>query len=103
MARILADWEPLLETTLAAWGEGDGGGLSAAFEAHRAAQLAADADSFVALNPLYPGVADALQVWGGGRLGSAWCSLACTPCMRSTHAWSSLPPVPHPHSHLRPA
>ncbi|PSC70318.1 hypothetical protein C2E20_6217 [Micractinium conductrix] len=61
VARILADWEPLLETTLAAWGEGDGGGLSAAFEAHRAAQLAADADSFVALNPLYPGVADALQ------------------------------------------
>lgn len=59
--RILHDWQPLLARTLAAWGEGDGAALAAAFESHRAGQLASAPDSWLSLNPLYPGVADALQ------------------------------------------
>lgn len=59
--RILQDWEPLLERTLEAWGEGGGAALAAAFESHRAAQMAAAPDGWRALNPLYPGVDDALR------------------------------------------
>lgn len=61
MQRILQDWEPLLERTLEAWGEGGGAALAAAFESHRAAQMAAAPDGWRALNPLYPGVDDALR------------------------------------------
>ncbi|KAL4448327.1 hypothetical protein ABPG75_005546 [Micractinium tetrahymenae] len=60
--RILHDWEPLLERTLAAWGKGDGAALAAAFESHRSAQMSgAAAERWLALNPLYPGVGEALR------------------------------------------
>lgn len=58
---ILADWEPLLAATLAAWGEGTGASLASAFEAHRAEQMQVNPDRWISLNPLYPGVASALS------------------------------------------
>lgn len=59
MGKILADWDALLPATLAAWGASPDV-LAAAFEAHRAARMAGDAAGWRALNPLYPGVAEAL-------------------------------------------
>jgi hypothetical protein len=57
--RILADWDALLPATMASWGE-EHAVLAAAFESHRAAQMSGNAARWLALNPLYPGVADAL-------------------------------------------
>lgn len=59
MQRILADWDALLPATLAAWGQGDAP-LAAAFEAHRSAQMSAQPGRWLALNPLYDGVGEAL-------------------------------------------
>ncbi|KAF8063748.1 hypothetical protein HT031_003605 [Scenedesmus sp. PABB004] len=57
---ILADWPPLLEATLARWGE-DWQALQAAFEAHRAAWLASDRAGWLQRNQPYPGMVDALS------------------------------------------
>lgn len=59
MDKILADWDGLLPATLEAWGQSPDA-LAAAFEAHRAALMAGDAAAWRKLNPLYPGVAEAL-------------------------------------------
>lgn len=59
--RILATWEAgLLPASLAAWGEREAA-LAAAFEQHRAARMRGDANGWLALNPLYEGVAEALR------------------------------------------
>jgi hypothetical protein len=58
--RILSDWEPLLACTVERWGESHDG-LAAAFEGLRAAQMRGNTQRWLALNPLYPGVAEALR------------------------------------------
>lgn len=59
VARVLADWDGLLPSTLEAWRESPDA-IAAAFEAHRASHMAGNAAGWRALNPLYPGVAEAL-------------------------------------------
>lgn len=58
--RILADWEPLLAGTLHRWGDTPAA-LSAAFETHRRRRMDTAPERWLNLNPLYPGVADALR------------------------------------------
>lgn len=60
-ARILGAWEPLLGEALGRWGE-EPAALKALFEQYRSARMKERHSEWVALNPLYPGVADALQV-----------------------------------------
>ena len=60
---LAGDWEALLPSVLAAWGE-EAEELAAGFEAHRAGAMAGDRAGWVALNAPYPGVGDALARWG---------------------------------------
>ncbi len=57
----MEDWEPLLEATLAAWHQ-DKGQLQALFDQHRSARMNGSPAEWIALNPMFKGVPEALLV-----------------------------------------